>query len=280
MNIEPTRVNGSPAFKLTGAHGAEATILLHGGHVISWKPDGVTERLYVSPKADFSPGSAIRGGAPVCFPQFSTNGPLPQHGFVRTMEWRQSPGTEINVGKVTLELDHNEETHRLWAHAFKVFIRMYLFDNRLKIVLFALNSGTEEFSFTAALHTYLKVDDIGKAAVTGLKNLPYYDKPLNARATETADKLVFDREIDRIYATGSQSNHVVLSDGSGALKISGEAMPDFVIWNPWVERSRAMADLPDDAYRHFVCVESAVINDPVILQPGETWKGVQNLEVV
>lgn len=39
-----------------------------------------------------------------------------------------------------------------------------------------LNSGDTPFAFTAALHTYIEVADIGAAKVRGLKGLTYLDK--------------------------------------------------------------------------------------------------------
>lgn len=41
------------------------------------------------PKALFAPPKAIRGGIPICFPQFSDFGPLGQHGFARNKARRR-----------------------------------------------------------------------------------------------------------------------------------------------------------------------------------------------
>lgn len=44
-------------------------------------------------QAVFKPPKAIRGGVPVCWPQFSDFGPLGQHGFarneVRVVSWKR-----------------------------------------------------------------------------------------------------------------------------------------------------------------------------------------------
>ena len=43
-----------------------------------------------------------------------------------------------------------------------------------------------------------------------------------------------------------------------------------VVWNPWVERSAAFADLAPDEYRRFVCVETANADAAAVtLAPGE-----------
>lgn len=44
-----------------------------------------------------------------------------------------------------------------------------------------------------------------------------------------------------------------------------------VVWNPWDELARGMADIPDTAWPEFVCIEPAVAKDGfVALAPGES----------
>ena len=44
--IKPTTVLGQPAMWLRAPDGAEVTVLLHGGQIVSWIPAGDQERLY------------------------------------------------------------------------------------------------------------------------------------------------------------------------------------------------------------------------------------------
>lgn len=55
---------------------------------------------------------------------------------------------------------------------------MTLRSGRLKLELKVLNSGDQPLGFTAALHTYLEVVDVGVPAVrvTGLQGKKYLDK--------------------------------------------------------------------------------------------------------
>ena len=85
--IKPTTVLGQPAMHLRAPDGAQATVLLHGAHTVSWIPAGDQERLYLSPLAVAGPGQSVRGGVPVIFPQFNAQGPLPRHGFARDRAW-------------------------------------------------------------------------------------------------------------------------------------------------------------------------------------------------
>lgn len=69
---------GLPKVVLSTAD-ASAEIYLHGATLTSWKVGG-EELIFVSPKAVFEPPKAIRGGVPICFPQFAMLGPLKVRG--------------------------------------------------------------------------------------------------------------------------------------------------------------------------------------------------------
>lgn len=51
---------------------ASGSIHPQGAHVLAWVPAGYDDVLWLSPDAIFEPGTPIRGGAPICFPWFST----------------------------------------------------------------------------------------------------------------------------------------------------------------------------------------------------------------
>jgi hypothetical protein len=67
---------GLPTVQLRAADGsATAELYQHGATLTSWAVGG-EERIFVSPNAVFAPPKAIRGGVPVCWPQFAMLGPL------------------------------------------------------------------------------------------------------------------------------------------------------------------------------------------------------------
>jgi glucose-6-phosphate 1-epimerase len=61
---------------------ASVALFLFGGHVTSWR-EGADEFLFVSKTAVLDGTKPIRGGIPICWPQFGAMGPLGQHGFAR-----------------------------------------------------------------------------------------------------------------------------------------------------------------------------------------------------
>jgi glucose-6-phosphate 1-epimerase len=43
-----------------------------------------------------------------------------------------------------------------------------------------------------------------------------------------------------------------------------------VVWNPWIDKARALADLEDDDWRRMVCVETCNVQPAAIeLQPSQ-----------
>ncbi|KAA8540921.1 hypothetical protein F0562_024941 [Nyssa sinensis] len=59
-----------------------------------------------------------------------------------------------------------------------------------------------------------------------------------------------------------------------------ESVPDAVLWNPWDKKAKAFPDLGDEDYKTMLCVDSAAIETPIVLQPFEEWKGGQEFSTL
>jgi glucose-6-phosphate 1-epimerase len=95
---------GLPLVRVTSP-AAHAEVSLYGAQVLSWRPAGHEEVLFLSEQSHFESGKAIRGGIPVCVPWFrakADNPKAPSHGFVRTREWRLDSLRADDDGSVTL----------------------------------------------------------------------------------------------------------------------------------------------------------------------------------
>lgn len=277
MNFEAISFMNSPAIRLIHENGSEAIIMLHGAHVVSWKPKDGQERIYLSPKTVVSPEGAIRGGIPVCFPQFSNLGPLPLHGFARNQVWRHTDTIKNTESvRAVFQLSDTPQTLTMWPHQFRAALNVTLNANALDVELQITNTGEETFSFTTALHTYLQISDIAQISIEGLKDARYIDKVANLEdQKEARDKITITEQTDRVYY--NVPANLMLHEPGRSLKISTRNMPDAVIWNPWVERSQSIADLPDDAYKFMVCIEAGSIGKPIELAPNKIWAGSQTL---
>lgn len=264
---------------LSTPDGARAELRRHGAHVTSWTPAGGEEQLFVSRTSEFRPGVAIRGGVPLIFPQFAGMGPLPKHGFARSLPWEL---VSAGGGEAVLALQESASTLAVWPHAFRAEYHVQVAGQRLTMTLRVRNTGAQAFTFTAALHTYLRVEDVRAAAVEGLKNIQYADSARGEQESrEENDRVTFPGEVDRVYF---QTPHLIrLFKGSekspdfSSLTVRAEGFTDTVVWNPGPEKGAALADLEPDGYLRFVCIESAAIRPPVHLEPGAGWQATQIL---
>jgi glucose-6-phosphate 1-epimerase len=263
------------AVSIQSPEGDLAKISPYGAHVLSWVPAAGQERLFLSSKAEFRFGAAIRGGVPVIFPQFASQGRLPKHGFARTALWEMA---RVNADSAVFWLSETPETYQIWPHRFLVEYRLRISRNKLEMTLSITNTDITPFAFTAALHSYLQVQDVRSAAVQGLQGSHYRDSAnAGQTAQEQAPQVTFSGEIDRIYQNAPSVLKLV--DAERILSIHASGFPDAVIWNPGVEKCAALPDMEAQGYQQFVCVESAVSARPVRLLPGENWLGTQTLIV-
>ena len=263
-------MNDLPKAVLTHESGSSAEVYLHGGHVTSWKSASGDELLFLSRESLFASGKPIRGGIPVCWPQFGGKGPLPQHGFARTSDWQLMRTELLDNGIVAadLQLTQTAETLAMWPHDFALGLRTLLDAHALTVMVQVINTGGQPFYFQIALHTYFHAADIGQAAVQGLKGVPFIDAVKDReRDVETRDVVRFDQETDRIYVNAPNSLHL---DG---ITIEKRNLPDVVVWNPWIAKSRSMADFGDEEYLRMVCIETGSIEAHPRLRPGEKWEG-------
>ncbi len=255
---------------------ARAEMTLHGAHVTSWcTPDG-RERLFLSEQSGFNPGAAIRGGVPVVFPQFAALGPLPHHGFARTSLW-QHLDTQVDSSEATahFRLRDDEATRQIWGYGFQLDMRITVGGPRLGLSLSVANTDESLFTFTAALHTYFHVSEIGNVVVEGLQGLSYRDHGVEGMQPEPELRIV--GQVDRIYR--DISGPILLRDKDTEMEIMSQGFPDAVVWNPGPELSAALPDLGPEAYHDFLCIEAAAIYIPVTLEPGEAWHGMQTITV-
>lgn len=279
MSVDPALLlpfAGQPAVQLSAPGGASAIVLLHGAQVVSWTPAGGGERLFLSERARFGEGAAVRGGMPVIFPQFNERGPLPRHGLVRTRAWRVTRAeTGADDALAVLQLLDDEATRALWPHRFALELTVCLRGDRIDVELAVSNTGEDAFDFTAALHTYLRVAEVEQARLAGLGGLSYEDFTTGAMRTDADAALRIDAETDRIYF--GATSPLELADGPRRLRVEAARFPDVVVWNPWQEGCAALADLAPGDFRRFVCVEAALIGQPQRLPAGGDWWGRQTL---
>jgi len=273
-----TAFAGLPACELTLPQGDRLRVALHGAHVLSWVSGG-QERLYLSPQSMLDGQAAIRGGVPVCFPQFNQRGPLadclPKHGFARNVAW-QADVSELGAeqARLTLRLSDNAQTRAWWPRAFDLALHIDLSPGALQLTLDVHNTDDQPLAFSGALHTYLAVPDVTQATLQGLGVQPEWDSLTDTHAP-AADTIRFAAEFDRVYEAGPQP--MTLND---TLHISqSPSWAHTVVWNPAQDLCKRLVDMPDDGWRDMLCVEAAQVYTPITLPAGGRWSGWQRLQV-
>jgi glucose-6-phosphate 1-epimerase len=258
------------AVDIAGAHGE---IYLHGAHVAHYSPPNGKPLLFLSKASYFAPGKPIRGGVPLIFPWFGphpTNPKLPAHGFARTREWElQSIRLERGGVTVELTLSPTPATRELWPHNFQLNYLVHI-GPQLEISLTVRNTGDSPFTFEEAFHTYLSVADVRLVKINGLAGRDYLDKmKAGQRLPQAPEPITIVGETDRVYL-GTPDTVTVDESARRQITVAKTGSLATVVWNPWIAKSKTMADFVEDEWPTMLCIETAnAAENAVVLAPGE-----------
>lgn len=261
-----------PKVQIT-APAAAAEIYLHGAQLTSWRPAGSEEVIFLSKHSRWEDGRAIRGGIPVCFPWFRGKADDPQapaHGFVRTKSWDLTSITQEQESVVaTLETESDEASRRWWPHAFRIVHRISV-GSGLRLELAVTNIGSAPLTFEEALHTYYQVGDVEKVRVSGLDATHYLDNMDGNREKVQSGNVVMTGPTDNAYLNTRATLELIDPLLRRRIQIEKKNSETTVVWNPWQEGAKKLADLGDEEWRTMACVEgSNILSNAVALAPGE-----------
>jgi len=239
---------------------AEAHIYTHGAHVTHFQPRGQKPVLFLSAQARFEAGKPIRGGVPICFPWFGPKEDAPAHGTARISEWKVAGVKTQKDGAVVMAFAYENAR-------FQVTV-----GETLTMELEVRNDGQEPYRFEEALHTYLAVGDVREVSVEGLACAEYLDQVEGfKRKREGATPIRITAETDRTYLNTRSTCIVSDPVWNRRLIVEKTGSDSTVVWNPWIERSKAFKDLGDEEWPGFLCVETCNVKEnAVMLAPGQT----------
>lgn len=260
---------------LDGFDGGTFGVYDQGATITDWSPYGEPV-LFTSAEAVLLPGQAIRGGIPPCFPWFAAGrggAKRPSHGFARIAPWSLNSASQDKRQVTSLEwrLGSDDVTGVDGAREFnrKFEVRCnQVFGRELTIDFQVRNVDVDDLSYELALHTYLRVGDATTITVDGLGGCDYFDKVGGDDHTQIGP-LQLTGETDRIY---SSTGTVTVTDPElgRRITVSKQNSRQTVVWNPWKEKARELADFGDEEWREMVCVESANVGRSAVrLHPGE-----------
>lgn len=260
--------------QVDNAH-ASARLALYGAHVTAYQPKGQAPVIFTSQASRYEAGAAIRGGIPICWPWFAahpSDSGKPSHGFARITPWTLAETQALPNGATQLRFDlsDNADSRALWPHAFGLSYTVTV-GNSLMVDLAIHNREAEAITYTGALHSYFHVGDVRQIHIEGLDGLDYLDKVRGMNRFTQAGVVRFDQEVDRIYL--STTAETVLHDPvlERTVHVAKRGSHSTVVWNPWAEKSQAMADMMDAGYVSMVCIETAnAAENAVNIPAGDT----------
>jgi glucose-6-phosphate 1-epimerase len=268
--------NGRLAKIAIATRDAAGEVYLHGAHVTSWQPRGAQEVLFVSSASRWEDGRAIRGGIPICFPWFAGKADdprAPAHGFVRTTPWQLESIVQIgDAVTVSMFTESNDATKNWWPADFRLTYRA-TFGAALNLELLVKNTGATSLRFEEALHAYFRVGHIDRTRLHGLNNVHYLDKTDGNRTKLQQGPIVIASETDRVYL--NITGLIGLEDQSFRRRVGIAKKNSFttVVWNPWIEKAKALTDFGDAEWMQMVCIEASNVSDfAVELAPRQEHK--------
>ena len=266
-------LGGLPILRIHNDY-AESSMFLYGAHIVSFKPKGTADMLFVSPHSKFEEGQPIRGGIPICFPWFGkhkTREDLQLHGTVRTKIWDVIDTATENDGSTTVVLStHDDEYSRnIWPHRFSIRLTVSI-AKKLTMFLEVKNIDDKPFTFEEGFHTYFSVRDLERCKVTGLDGLHVLDSARPDNKYVQSGDVKVSGEFVRIYRDAGK--YVTLADPSASrsIRMEQDQLRHIVIWNPGESVAKNNTEVLE-AYKDFLCVEHVNSLDAAIdLNPGQT----------
>ena len=253
-----------------GNASASAKIAFQGAHLFHYERKNEKPLLWLSKSSDFEVGKAIRGGVPICWPSFGmNNSDLPQHGFARVGMWKLKNSIERDeeTTQATFVLRDTDASRGMWNYKFELELKITI-GKKLIMQLITTNKDEKSFKLTQALHTYFAISDISNIMIKGLNKKPYLDTLTNKQKNQKG-KIKFKGEMDRVYQ--EVDGEILLKDKMHTTHITNKGSSSVVIWNPWKKKCKKMSAMSNEAYKEFVCIESAnAYDDFRVLQPNES----------
>jgi glucose-6-phosphate 1-epimerase len=226
----------------------------------------------MSRQSQFEDGRPIRGGTPICFPWFGPNAANPKapaHGFARLRAWHlDSIHQDGEAVTVSMTLSSDESTKQWWPADCRLTHRV-TFGSELKMELVLENTSTGPLRFEEALHTYYRIGDMSKTRISGLDGVHYLDKTDSGQEKIQHGDIAIHSETDSVYLNTAGPVEIVDPVLRRRISVAKENSLTTVIWNPWLAKAQAMADLGDTAWPNMVCVEVCNVNAfAVLVAPG------------
>ena len=270
-NISLSKINDDIDCLNIQHQAVNAKVSLYGGQVLHWQPTNQRAVFWLSDKAVYQTGKAIRGGIPLCWPWFGSfiieGKNVGNHGFARQSHWQLSD-CKITAQGVYLTLTlESEHCHSHWPYSFKLTQQLF-FGAEFKQTLVIQNNSEQAFEYSAALHSYFCVSSPENIHIPNLANVSFDDKLTTEHCNgETEANCV--GPVDRIYHS-DQMMKIIDKKWQRTITINNESTQQWVLWNPGKITAETMADIHEHGENEYVCLEAANTQWQTVAAKSET----------
>lgn len=269
-----------------------ATLTTHGGTLLSYRPAGGEEVIWLSETAVYDGSKPVRGGVPVCWPWFGPYNPQVMgedptdaakkgHGVARYELWEVASVRSVDkdATEVVLQLEPNDSIRQAWPLPFVLKLVVTLGET-LTLKLIGENCSDRDWLVSEAFHTYFSVANADGLILDGMDKASCIDKLPDGQRSTQAGPLQVSAPMECVFV--DHADAVVIEDSGNQRQIVMQKTnsASTVVWNPGAEGARGFADMPDDQYAHMVCVEAAnALDNAYILKAGESHRMAMTLSV-
>ena len=229
------------------------TVETSGARILSFAV-GDEELLWNADPIQLSAHDWAHGGIPTCWPQFG----VATNGMIHGTAWR----SEFEVLRRHDSNERSEVELLLRTDRARLTLHLILTD-ALTLDMETLNTGTNDFPFSAGFHPYLRVAERDGARVEGVDGLSYEDDPSCPVPASGIWRgpLFLTNNVDRIFSLGGKGPAVLrLVDPAHRRTIVVESVGADAanVWNPGSAKL-CPGTIPGDSWRRFVCVEPILV---------------------
>ncbi|MFZ4509273.1 MAG: hypothetical protein ACOYON_16415 [Fimbriimonas sp.] len=243
----------------------EVVLSAFGGQILNWTRAGVPIMFANEERAILDGKTPYRGGAPICFPQFSKGAllpsateVLPQHGRARTSIW----DAEIREQDNALIFRTEQPSAEGFGPTVFACELKYVFHEGVRMEARITNVGEAASPFQFAIHSYWASENPGSVTVEGMGERFLDNLAGLSEAVDADSSSPHTPPFDRVYL--DDSDRQKLTAERYILDISTENCAGTVFWNPGPAHTIGDLGTPN-----FVCLESGLITPSRTLQPSE-----------
>ncbi len=250
---------------------SSCTILHYGAHIVSCKLNASEDIFWLSPLSDFQSGKPIRGGNPLCWPNFGTNPnfpDLPKHGIARLLMWEKIHEQQnATRAKAVFSLSDTAMQNYQIPQGINLRFTVTLSADTLSTDLEVFNQGTAAFEFTESQHAYFSISDINNITVNGLQNSSYLDRAANTQEINTENEFCIRKPSDLIFLHHQGEIRIVDPGKNRCICVNKKMAGGVVVWNPYQAMPPEVTDMSAQAFRHFICVEPTNAQQTAVTVP-------------